>query len=238
MGINKRLRVAQEAQAASTRRTFLLLSGTSVGLAAGGYTALKAYETFHPSFSTAFNDPEKRNQWLATIEAPPYVSLSLLTPELLRSFQRQGYTPPETAFAATIPVDERITKGAHSKVILYDEAFNPLYAPVRKGLGIIIENVLKRHEFLHAQHFNSGIPEVPSTQFMNPDGTWNKELFKATSEVLAYRNEFNGLLDEKDPFVVGYASKLSALARMDLRTAAESTTDNRFLEQLLEWTNY
>jgi hypothetical protein len=235
MGVNKRRREAEEKQHALSRRRVLTFGGIGVLLAGGGGLALKVYDAWHPSFTEAYSDLEKRKLWLENIDASPYAKLTLVTPEILEGLrQRFQYTPPDGAFAATFPDDEqKVGKGTNSTVYLYDEVFHPRYHTVTESIGIIIENVLKRHELLHAEHFSQGIVRYPMEQFMNPDGSLNKGLFTAASEVLCYRSEYFGLSGEKDGFVTAYANALVGFAQAEVIKAAGFTKDEKLVARLL-----
>ena len=113
--------------------------------------------------------------------------------------------------------EENVGRGAPSMLYVYEEGtFNPdaQQRPFKHSLGIVVENVIKNHELIHADHFYAGIPSYPSSWFETADKRINRLLFLTVSEIVAHRHEYQGLvhIPRKDAYLIFYQEALQQLA--------------------------
>ncbi|MBI2647361.1 hypothetical protein HYW99_02700 [Candidatus Woesearchaeota archaeon] len=126
----------------------------------------------------------------------------------------------------TIPIDfDKVTLGTKSAIYIFDEFFYDLvrFFPTLQNkksedtLITIVKNVIEKHEFVHARHFNRGIDEYPFEFFKYENGEINGGLFRIVSEILSLESEYNSLVEDErarfNPILMNYALKLKSKAR-------------------------
>jgi hypothetical protein len=215
---------------AISRRKFLYGAvGLGALAVAGGliYSSLRS-----PTYLEAFSDPEKRAAWLTRFSRESYSTLRLLSNGDLELLQREGVGINSVAFAATVPRDAaKIGCGSGSTTYVIDtECFRPA-GLFQHDLGVIVENVLLRHELIHAEHFHSGISGYDPSWFLK-NGVFDARLFVAASEVVAHRSEHKGLAGKMGDFIDYYRWSLPAQVVLHVADALRLATNDRLREKL------
>ena len=232
----KQKEISSKQKGISRRKAIKVMFATA-GLFAVSAGVSTLYENIHaPSFTEAFDNPFKRDRWLSNLESRPYANKKIATSEDLLELKRNlDYTPPKDAFAAAIAEQEEIVgRGSKSTLYIYETCFNNDFTPFKKGLGIIVENVINNHELIHADHYFSGIPGYSINLFKKTDGSFNIPLFMSISEIIAHRNEYEKLVESKhkDEFVLFYQSKIKDLAYPHFQIIYHLTKDSEILKKV------
>lgn len=211
----------EQAQRELSRRLWMMRSFLGGSILALGGACYFAYSRFHvPSFEEAYDDSFKRQRWLDGLESRPYATKIIATDATLDELKRAiNYAPPRDPwgglpFADTRALqEENVARGSPSMLYVYESCFDPLIARFKRSLGIIVENVIERHELLHADHFYSGIPGYPPEWFLRPDKEINRALFMAVTEIVCHRSEYDALnrIAAKDAYLSLYQEGLKKL---------------------------
>ncbi len=201
-----------------SRRRWLKTIGKAGSLALALGASYLAYDRLHiPSYSEAFNRPELRERWLHSLPTKPYITMKFATLEEQAAIRKkEGYTQDLEPWTSIKPMDEKkVGKGTSSILYLHSSVFDETTpAQFKASTGICIENMVKNHELIHAEHFYAGIPNYPMDWFTNQAGELNVPLFMSVSEIVCHRKEFQGLneIKKRDKHLDFYQSSLYKLA--------------------------
>lgn len=228
------------------RRTFLnkfgFLAG-SLALASGGFVAWDKFHT--PSFSEAYNHPEKRDIWLQKeTDSRPYVIKQIATPANLADLKaKKDYTPDDDLNVSTIIRDDsKIFNGAESDIYVYEYAFNSFPKNYLKDAGRILTNIINNHELVHADHYHHGIEGFPIEWFLNKDGEIDENMKRIlliqVSEAVAHRAEYDGLtrMVGKNNFINAYQNELASRAKPYFQLAYALSKGNDKMREKIKQT--
>lgn len=232
----------EKAEQQPSRRQWIKGSLFFGGVAAfGGLGFLLRQNLRSPTFIEAYEDLSKRQKWLDGLDSRPYVSKYIARPEHLAELKKRiNYTPErgphgELLFADTVPIqEEKAGNGSASTIYVYEEScFDPAQIKVKKGQGVIVENVINNHELVHTDHFYSGIKGYPLEWFYDKERKIDVPLFMAVSEIVSHRKEYEGLnrLKRKDHFVRLYQSAIKELVRPYFQMLPQLTNNSRLIEK-------
>lgn len=152
-----------------------------------------------PAYEEALLDPAKRQAYAESLleNKPEYVDMQYMPRGLLAKLKEEGYEIPLGAFAITVPHERNpLSIGTKSTTVLTDECFDITYQRAQQtwhDMGLLMQNIIRSHEKMHADHFYQGIPQYSLNEFMNGEKKFNDLLFVAVSELLAHQEEFRGL---------------------------------------------
>ena len=194
------------------QRTFLRKSLIGlVSLALIAYLGVKINNYFSSNkvtYEQALKDETKREQWARDLidkkDIPDYATISYADKREFKEL-REKYNlqvaPAEDTFAVSIIRDEKnISHGAKTDIYLSPGCFLDIYKKVPeiwKDLDLIIRNVVKEHELLHARDFNHGIENYPLTNFYDSNSNLDKRVFLAISELNGYKKEIDALKNKQ-----------------------------------------
>jgi hypothetical protein len=241
--MGKHRKEREEKNKIASRRKFILgATAGAIAVTTGGIALVKYLS--NPDYTEAHQDPSLRQEWLDSLQGRSYATKRIASKEDLSELQkRYNYSPPIGAFAATIPTQGEIGKGAKSTLYVYEECFQ--HSPNKDhtmDLGTVVENVIENHELIHADHYYDGLPGLSLELFVNEDRILNKALFKSVSEVVSHRSEHDELKkklkDAKTNFIEFYLNSLRGQVLPHYSEVLRQTKNEQILEVTKEHADF